>query len=127
MRPTLLLVIPQRRAVRLVSALLASLALLAVLTSCSSSKGGRSYKTITCGDFAKLANADDAITNGSLDIANAYLDASPVDAVGGADDVAAFGDQIVSSCDTATPDTKIITLKARVLSVFLAKHPADRP
>ena len=108
----------------------ALLLLSGITTGCGSSSGGTSsknYKTITCGAFDKLANADDALTNGALNIAMDYLNASAVDPKGGADDAADFGDQISAACDTATPDTKIITLKSKIVRVFLAKHPGDKP
>lgn len=99
------------------------------MSACSSSGGGddsgQSYTTITCGDYADLANADDAMTNGAITIATEYMNSTPIDPVGGAADAADFGDQILSTCDTATPDTKILALRPRIVSVFLAQHPED--
>lgn len=108
-----------------VAVVLVGLGLVGSLTACGSDTA--SYKTITCSQWLKKANASDALSNGSLDIATEYLTSAKIDPKG-ANDIADFGDTISGVCGpTRLGATKIIDLKAQIVDVFLSVHPGDAP
>lgn len=105
---------------------LASLPLFALLlTGCSS--GHPSYKTMTCPQWLKLADSNDTVTNGTLDVAGDYLNSTTIDPVHGASDIANFADTISGACRLRPfRNMKIIDLKPEHVAEFLSEYPEDR-